>query len=174
MSITLEPAMLLCLGWAAWTDLRELRIPNWLTLAGVTVALGLRLLPGGPTLGDGLLGAAVGLAFGLACFALGVLGGGDAKLLAAVGAFVGLDGIVGALLVTTFTGALIALVKAWRMGRLEALFRGVVSVLQGHHRGGAKQSPDVPGSALPPLPYGVAIGLGTVLWHFVIRPLGAV
>lgn len=173
MSLALEPAMLLCLGWAAWTDLRELRIPNWLTLAGVTAALGLRLFLGGSAPGDGLLGAAVGLGFGFTCFTLGMLGGGDAKLLAAVGAFVGLDGIVGALIVTTITGALMALGNAWRMGRLGALLHGVETVLRRRHRGGAARVPEAPRSALPPLPYGVAIGLGTVLWHFVLRPLGS-
>lgn len=170
MSIALEPAMLLCLGWAAWTDVRELRIPNWLTLAGVTVALGVRWLQSGSALGDGLLGAAVGLAFGLTCFAMGILGGGDAKLLAAVGAFVGLEGIAGALIVTTVTGALLALGNAWRMARLGALLHGVVTVLC--QRGGAAPARGVPRSVLPPLPYGVAIGLGTILWHFVVRPLG--
>lgn len=173
MSLALESAMLLCLGLAAWTDLRTLRIPNWLTLSGVALGLALRLLESAPSLNDGLLGLAVGLAVGVSCFATGVLGGGDAKLLAAVGAFVGLSGILGTLVVTTITGAFLALAQAWRMGRLASLLQGVGNVLVIHGRTGAMQSGEAPASALPPLPYGVAIALGTTLWHFLIHPLGA-
>lgn len=84
------------LAWIAWIDARQLRIPDGLSLpligAGLVVAV---LLPGRPLI-DHLAGAAVGYAV----FALigawffrqrGVegLGLGDAKLLAAAGAWLG-------------------------------------------------------------------------------------
>ena len=72
------------------TDLRSRRIPNWLTGGAATMALAYHLWTGGPSaLLLSLAGLLVGGAIFFLPFALGGLGGGDVKLLAALGAWAG-------------------------------------------------------------------------------------
>ena len=115
-------ALLAILAAASCLDLRFMAVPKWLTVP----ALGLGLLfnvvrgawlgsaghpvwvlgDGGPALGglDGLLFALAGFALGFVLFFLmwivGVCGGGDVKLFAALGAWVGPGHCVTVLLVT--------------------------------------------------------------------------
>lgn len=94
----------------ALTDAREYVIPDEFSVGGCVIALGLAALPGGPALADAVLGA--GLGFGLLWFVarLGrlvfgkdAMGGGDIKMMAMVGAFLGPAGV----LFTLFSGALL-------------------------------------------------------------------
>ena len=90
-------------------DARHYMIPDALSLGGVGAGLALSLLPGTPTPVSALAGAALGF---LVLFAVGFLGemafkkpamgGGDMKMMAMVGAFVGPAGA----LLTIFLGAL--------------------------------------------------------------------
>ena len=65
-----------------WTDLRHMRIPNTLVAAVALLGLGCALAGLMPDLAPRLIaGGAVFLA-GLALFAMGVMGGGDVKMLA--------------------------------------------------------------------------------------------
>jgi prepilin peptidase CpaA len=98
-----------------WTDVRTRRIPNALTITALLAALALRALLGGPALVDGLLGAGAAMVLLLPLFALGGVGGGDAKLLIAVGAFLGPGGFLVAALATAIAGGLMAL--AWSVRR---------------------------------------------------------
>jgi prepilin peptidase CpaA len=76
---------------AAVTDVRAFRIPNWLTLPLLVCGLLYQLVAAGlPGLGAGLAGAVFGLAVLVPFYALGGMGAGDVKLLAAVGAWLGL------------------------------------------------------------------------------------
>lgn len=82
-------AMLPLMLLTAWYDLKHLRIPNWLPLAVLAVFLvaGLWALPLETFLWR--LGAGAGvLAAGFALFAAGLVGGGDAKMAAALAPFV--------------------------------------------------------------------------------------
>jgi leader peptidase (prepilin peptidase) / N-methyltransferase len=97
------------LGIAA-TDARTYIIPNEFTYGGLAIGLLLALAPGGLTVLESLLGAAVG--FGLLYLvAVGgewwlgkpAMGGGDIKMMAMVGAFLGPWGA----LLTIFSGALV-------------------------------------------------------------------
>ena len=75
---------------AAATDIRERRIPNLLTLPGIALGIVLNGVLGGT---GGLLWSVSGLLVGgltfLPFFLRGGLGGGDVKLMAAVGAIAG-------------------------------------------------------------------------------------
>src|SRR5215471_12693389 len=78
------------LGVAVLTDLRSHRVPNLLNLAGLIAGLALQTYTAGlHGLGDGLLGACVGLACFAPLYLLKGMGAGDVKLLAAVGAVLG-------------------------------------------------------------------------------------
>src|SRR5689334_11161770 len=82
--------MLLLLAWAVAIDVRTRRIPNWLTgslvATGITQSL-LIFSPLSPAQAIGGMLAGFGLSFVL--FALGARGGGDVKLFAGIGAWMG-------------------------------------------------------------------------------------
>ncbi len=82
-------AMLPLMGLMAWSDLKVLKIPNWLVLAVFAVFLicGLWGLP--PEVFVWRLGhGAIVLLIGFIVFAVGGIGGGDAKMAAALAPFV--------------------------------------------------------------------------------------
>src|SRR6185436_20859653 len=83
--VVLSVAMVACV-----TDIRSRRIPNVLTFGAAVAAV---LFPGATAGTSGLLvalgGWVVGLLLFLPFFALGGMGGGDVKLLAALGAWIG-------------------------------------------------------------------------------------
>ena len=109
-SAVLGCAVALCLA-AAWTDIMRREVPHWL-IAGLAGLWGLAAVVAPESLGASpwvsLMYGGAALALGFALHALGWLGGGDGKLLAALAlrlgpadAGVGLlaSGIVGALLI---------------------------------------------------------------------------
>ncbi len=73
---------------ACATDLARGKIYNWLTLPVLLLAFAVSFAEGGwPMLAQSLLGASVGFALFGWLFFFGVLGGGDVKLLMAIGAW---------------------------------------------------------------------------------------
>lgn len=148
---------------AVGTDLRYRRIPNALTLTGVAFGLGTRAFMGGEPFLSGLAGAAIALGLCIPLVLAGGLGGGDAKLLAAVGAFIGLEGLPVALAVTAIAGGVMAIAAAIREGALRKTLARTVD-LAGAALG---RSPKervrtlaTPGALA--IPYGVAIGMGAL------------
>lgn len=95
---------------ATITDLRSMRIPNWLTLPLLGTGLCHGLLTAGVTgLGAALLGAAAaGVMFVVAYAMLGG-GAGDAKLMLAFGSWLGLDASVTLVLAVTIVGFILAI-----------------------------------------------------------------
>src|SRR4051794_10656465 len=78
----------------AWLDVRDAKIPNWLTYGGILAALGLRAaLMGQHGLRMGGLGLAIAGGIFSIMFLAGGIGGGDVKLMGAVGAWAGSDQI---------------------------------------------------------------------------------
>jgi leader peptidase (prepilin peptidase)/N-methyltransferase len=94
----------------AVTDARHMLIPDEFTWGGLVLGLAFALGGGGPALVQALLGAAAGFALLYAIAVIGewvfkeeAMGGGDIKMMAMVGAFVGWQGV----LLTVFLGALL-------------------------------------------------------------------
>ena len=81
-------------AWGAalsWYDVRQRRLPNWLTVGGATVALLWRFSYGGLILFlDGFVAAAIAGFILLIPFLMRGAGGGDVKMLFAAGAMVGM------------------------------------------------------------------------------------
>jgi len=167
-------AMLAMLGTAAVTDLRERRIPNRVTLFGAGAAIALSAAETGGVPTASLLGMVVALVVTFPLFALGALGAGDAKLAAAVGAFLGLQGLLPAALFAGIAGGLLGLYWSIRRGviipvLLETGNRLVYIATLG--RRGAKVTIQDPEART--IPYGVAIAAGAVLaWFFPLFPGG--
>jgi len=94
----LIPFVLLWCAAIAWSDWQLRRIPNSLVAAGFTVAL-LGLVFQGQTLfgigpSQSLFGAAIGLLVFLPLYMLKIMGAGDVKLFAAIGALCGPWGLL--------------------------------------------------------------------------------
>lgn len=115
-------AMLAC---ACWTDAKRARIPNALTFSGMALGLTLASLPSGIGLATSALGLVVGGAVPLLLHRLGVLGGGDVKLFAAIGAFVGLTPVLAVILVAFAAGGVLTLAAAVCSRRLRAVLSNV-------------------------------------------------
>lgn len=168
-------AMLAMLGSAAVTDVRERRIPNGVILFGAGTAVALSALEAGGLPASSLLGLVVALAITFPVFALGALGAGDAKLLAAVGAFMGVGGLLPVLLYTGIAGGILGLASAIRRGvilpiLIEAKNLGLYLLTLGRH--GARRTFEDPNAVT--IPYGVAIAAGAAAaWFFPIS-LGGV
>lgn len=156
-------ALLAVVSGAIVWDLRERRIPNRLTAAGIVVGLGLRALSGGASLIDGVAGSVAGFAIALPLVLAGGLGGGDAKLLAAVGAFLGLGALPAALLVTALVGGALGIGAAVARGRTMETARHCGRLLARVVPGGdrsPRRTLATPGALT--IPYGVAIGAGAL------------
>ena len=152
---------------AAWSDVRSHRVPNRLTMAGLVAAFALRAPLGVAALLSGLEGFAIALAVAVLFFALGAVGGGDAKLLGVVGAFLGLDPLPGALAYIVLLGAGMALVVMSRRGLLLLLFMNTMDLFRSKHlvaRSGDVRTLETPEAQT--IPYAVPIAAGTLLWWF--------
>mgnify|MGYP000057695242 CR=1 FL=1 len=109
--------------YAAVSDLRTRRIPNWLNLSLFLSFFPVALLAGMPLemIGWSLVAFAVTLAAGFALFAFNVIGGGDAKMIPAVAVWIGWgEPLVAFLYYTALIGGLMAVgVLLWRVISLE-------------------------------------------------------
>lgn len=107
------------------SDARFYIIPDPFTLGGTVLGLAMAFFPGGVSITQGAVGAAVGFGLlwgvgkaGTWLFGKEAMGGGDIKMMAMVGAFLGVPGV----LLTIFLGALLGSVIfgpiSWRTGKL--------------------------------------------------------
>jgi len=102
----------LLLACGAWSDIKWRRLPNWLSLALMAYGLAWAVVSGGlPALGWHSAHAAVALAVGMALFATGGFGGGDAKFYAGTAASFALQQGVALLLWVSVIGLVTML--AW-------------------------------------------------------------
>jgi prepilin peptidase CpaA len=150
--------LVILLSVSVYTELIARRIPNWLTFFGVGVGLLLGCLPGGISLQSSVLGFAVGFGFLLIFYLYGGMGGGDVKLMGAVGSLLGYPLIKPAILFTAIIGVILAVFyllfqRAFWM-RASLMIRRVAGFTPAN-------------TELPPVqrsvPYGIAIAGGTLL-----------
>ncbi len=155
---------------AAIQDLLHRRIPNTLILAGAAVGI---LLQGWAAGAGGVLAAIYGLVVGLAIllpgYLMGFTGAGDAKLMAAIGTFLGPVGVLQAALISIFVGGSIAIgfalsalihrqsISPW--GRYALMMRTLVIT------GRPLYIPPAEGEVMgKKFPFAVSIALGTTAW----------
>lgn len=156
--------------YGAWTDMRELRIPNRVSLALLVAFLGMAVSVAMPMeiiawhLGAGVLTLVVGFTL----FAFGYFGGGDAKLMAACALWVGWEQLYIFVFAVVIVGGVLSLLVVllrqglgmwpdWLVRNAEGLF--------------------TPNKAVP---YGIAIAIGAMIvlprmdvfpqgWHTVFN-----
>ncbi len=139
------------LVYAACSDMARLIIPNWVSIALVAIYPIAALIAGAPLMDIGLhilFGLGV-LAIGFVLFQFNVLGGGDAKLLAAASVWTGLAAIVPFVVWTAVAGGVLALALLTARQLMPA---GTYPALVDHLL--KKQNG---------IPYGVAIMIGGLL-----------
>lgn len=149
----------------AVTDVRSARLPNRLTYTAVIAGLVLRAAMMGWTgLKSGLIGIAI--AGGLFCvlYVMGAMGGGDMKMMAAVGAWVGRTHVLTVLVAIALAGGVLALVSIVFNKNLIQTVRNAVRLLIFRFTAGLEPHPEMnvqaPGSRR--VPFGVAIAMGTL------------
>jgi len=141
------------LAAAAGWDLASYTIPNVLSLALVgafaVFAVAIGMTPG--TIGMHLLAGILALAVGFTLFALGYVGGGDAKLFGAIVLWLGFRNLLDfAFLVSVFGGALALLLLSLRRWPLPAALMGQSWLVRLHDsRSG--------------VPYGIALAAGALI-----------
>ena len=139
---------------AALSDLTSFTIPNWVSLA-LAGAFALLAATAGlplPVVGVHLAAGVAALLAGMAMFALGWIGGGDAKLLAALCLWFGWPGGRDFLLDTALTGGAFAFLLIVARGQMVRPFVPLQTGWVGRLI--------TPGE---PAPYGVAIALGALI-----------
>jgi len=167
---------------AVYFDLTQKRIPNFLTLPAAGLGFIIFAVDGGlDGLVSGLAGFGVGIAVFFLPFALGGIGGGDVKLMGAIGALKGVGFILYAALFTALAGGLLALFYLLLSGQLLPMLRKVFFLGAGFfakmlyfrlrspyfnhlslycHAKLEERPLELKQAALP---YGVAIALGTLV-----------
>jgi prepilin peptidase CpaA len=161
MQASLVTILVAASGWAVVTDLRQRRIPNWLTLGTAGAALAARLATGGgQSLLAGVEGWLLGAALMFVPFAFRWMGAGDVKLLAAFGALGGPLFVCQTALAGSLAGGLLALFYLARERNL-LFFIWHVFVQVRHLSGGVS----MPGGLVKRhqrIPYAPALALGAV------------
>ena len=167
-------ALLFVCALAILFDVRLRRLPNWLTVGALVVALLLRAFTGEPVLA-GVASAGLAFAFGFPFFMMGGLGAGDVKLMTAPAAFLDLSSLPVALGAMALTGAVMALASATRSGQLVSTLTNVHLLVL--NLGRASFAGWKTGEATVPVslgrvgairnPYGVAIAAGALAGWFL-------
>lgn len=152
---------------AAVFDLKQRRVPNWLTLVGIIAGFALNGFVAGTA---GLLVSLVG--FGLAMliyfplYLLRGMGAGDVKLMAAVGAIAGTAIWLWILLFTAIFGGISAIVVVALRGRVRKTLSNIWFIIlslahrQAPHEGNPEL--DVKSEQAVRLPHAVVIAFGTI------------
>jgi prepilin peptidase CpaA len=146
----------------AYRDVCVRRIPNALSLAiGLLGMTRIALAQDAAAAGYTLAAAAVVLAVGFALFWRGAIGGGDAKLVAAMALLIGYHALLGFLFLMSLCGGMLALgavARNWLRSRLVSLWRGTKISALGD-----------PAPADSTVPYGVAVAVAGIVTLFVAR-----
>lgn len=170
--------LMLLLIVAAVFDCRSHRIPNWLVLAGLLFGvLYNTAFPASPR--DNMLFPLAGIGLGLLLFLplylLRVMGAGDVKLMAMVGAFLGPDETFYVILASMIVGGVLAVGYVLAKGAAARMLRNFANLFQQSFlsvlAGTAPNLRIEAGQTAGKLPYGVAIALGTS-GYLVLHQLG--
>lgn len=151
---------------ACWCDVRTRRIPNSLTLPAAVLGLVAgTLLQGGAGTLSSVTGLLLGLAVFFPLFLLRGLGGGDVKLMGALGAWLGTSMIFGVAFYTALAGGVLAVALIARHRYGGQALRNLWLLLMHWRVFGIRplDSLTLETSSGPKLPYALPIATGLTL-----------
>lgn len=153
---------------AGIVDIVTGKIPNKITYVALVCGLILGFLPDiGVDISSCLIGLAIGFLPAVVLFMMGALGGGDVKLLAALGALLGYPQIFDLLFFSVLTGGALGLsIIVWKGRFLQTLRQFGQLIITLVYPGVPKV---VPAQDLS-VPFGFAIAIGT-LWTLYVPAL---
>ena len=168
MDVALNLTLFLILSLAAFFDIKERRIPNWVVLVGFIGGVVLGALQGSTQLIFSVASFFVGIIALLIPFAFGWMGAGDVKLFAAVGALLGFSRLPRVFFYSCLVAGIIALL-ALALGYIRELsfkrFWTDCKFMLLTLRIGLPKSMPLESSAYS-VPWGVAIGAGTIMAYY--------
>jgi len=149
---------------AAIADVRWRRIPRWLTVAALVTGLVVHGFRGWMDFRSAAAAALLGFGAGLALFCLGAIGGGDLKLITALGAMLGVGLWAFAMEVAILASVAMALVQIIRRRVVLQTIRNVVTILKSWVTSGLRAHPviNVHNESLVRSPFAVAAAVGTL------------
>ncbi|MBN2056195.1 prepilin peptidase [bacterium] len=168
-----QGVLLLLLVVCAVTDLVYSKIYNKVTVTAMVCGVVTNTLASGL---DGLKTSLVGLVLGFGLFLIvymfGGMGGGDVKLMGAIGALGGYPFILWAVFFSALSGGLIAILIMMYHGRLwrgfKNVFRALFTCIMPHR----VTEPLDPSDSMK-IPFGFGISIGT-LWCWILSILGKI
>lgn len=150
---------------ALYSDLRWRKIPNCLTLPAIALGFLANFLGNS---WNGLLFAFFGFLVGMGLlilpFILGGMGGGDVKFMGAVGALLGSYAVVNVFFYTALVGGVIAIIVALANKNLLDTFKRIWLFLKCVFLFRAPETGTATFKKSIAIPYGLAIGAGTILY----------
>jgi prepilin peptidase CpaA len=152
--------------WAGVLDWRYHRIPNWLTVTGFAAGLAMNSWLGGwHGAKTSLLGTLLGLGLIFPFYLLRAMGGGDWKLVGAMGGILGPGALWDVLLIAVLVAGIMAVIMIVARGRAGETLRNMGNMLASLARmqmPGAEVSLDNPNSAR--IPFGVSVAVAVALF----------
>jgi len=165
MPVSIIATLVTFLALCAATDVRVRRIPNFVSAPAMVAGVVLNgLCFGVDGVRTSLAGLVAATAVLLAPFALGGIGGGDVKMMGAVGAFLGPDLALRGMALGMVLGGVLMACHLARNGRLAETLVGMGTMLAAALTTGSLAPLRVPAAApgRVALPYSVPLGLGTL------------
>ena len=161
-----ELALAAVLLVSAATDIAKGLIYNWITLPGMAMGLFLGLYFGGwQGLGMAALGLLAGGALLMLPFISGAMGGGDVKLMAAIGALGGALFALKVVMYASLAGGLWALVRLALSGKLLEGLGRTWAFTRGVFQPGSAPEPRGE-TKLPGVPFGACLLAGALLARY--------
>lgn len=159
---------------AAATDLRRREIPNWLTFGAMAAGLAVHpYLDGWAGLRFSIMGFLIAALIFLPLFALRFLGGGDVKLMGAIGALAGHSNLLVVFILDALVAGVAAVVLIIARRRVKRTLRNIVEGVRSMVKGRAphRDNPEMEAGSERSLgmPRGVSIAIATLLLLFGMR-----
>lgn len=155
----------ICLLWliaVAVYDFRERRVPNWLVLAGIVLALAAQALssnPFGSSWQSSFLGGAIGFGFLMFFYVTGLMGAGDVKFTGALGLWVGFSALVPIWIIASLMAGAHSVL--WLALKHWPFFPRLALVLAGPSRA---SEPDALPRRVRIIPYAAYLALAAAAW----------
>lgn len=168
MNLVLNLTLLATIGLGGLFDIRERRIPNWVVLFGLTGGVALSAFQGSTQLIFSIIGFFAGILALMIPFAFRWMGAGDVKFFAAVGALLGYKTLPRVFFYSCLAAGMIALFALACGQARQMSFSSFWTDCKFMLLTGARLPESTRlDSAAYTVPWGVAIGAGTIMAYYL-------